>query len=206
MFEDRKSAGILLARKLKNFVQDNNVLVLALARGGVAVGKAVSEVLKVSFDALIVKKIGSPQNPELAIGGVGPKNTVFWNEYFLKTLKISEEEKDELLVLKMAERNAQENLIRGDKPLEISGKTVILVDDGVATGASVMTAQKFIKKEGAGKIILATPVVADDTLKYIKRYFDMVIYLKKVKEFYAVGEFYKDFPQVENEEVIKLLQ
>src|SRR5258708_2828034 len=129
-----------------------------------------------------------------------------WNEELIERLRISKEEKEKLKVLKSVERNVQENALRGNKPLEISGKTVILVDDGVATGASVLAAWKFLKKEEAKRVILAVPVIASDTLRDIKKYFDMIIALKIKRNFYAVGEFYKNFPQVENEEVVRLLK
>lgn len=206
MFEDRQQAGLLLARKLEKFADNPKVLVLGMARGGVATAKVISTFLNVSLDALVVKKIGAPENEELAIGAVAPKNTVYWNEELVENLRITKEEKENLRILKGAERNLQEKLLRGDKPLAISGKTVILVDDGVATGASVLSALEFLKKQKAKEVILAIPIIAKDVLRDIKKYFDMVITLKIEREFYAVGQFYKNFPQIENEEVVKLLQ
>lgn len=206
MFEDRQSAGFLLARKLEKFAKLPDVLVLGLARGGVAVAKVVSVYLEASLDVLVIKKIGAPQNPELAIGAVAPKNTVFWNEDLVKQLGIKPALGLELRRGKEAERKTQEKALRGDKGLEISKKLVILIDDGVATGATVIAAAKFLKKEGARKVILAVPVIATDTLREIKSYFDMIIVLKKSKDFYAVGQFYKNFPQVENDEVIEILE
>lgn len=205
MFEDRKNAGFLLAKKLENYAGKKNVLILGMARGGVAVAKVISTFLNCSLDVLVVKKIGAPQNDELAIGGLAP-GTVFWNEDLIKSLNISDEEKSRLEELKENERKEQEMALRGDKPLEISGKTVILVDDGVATGASVIAAALFLKEKKAAKIILAVPVVAKDILSNIKRYFDGIIFLKSAWDFHAVGQFYRHFPQVENEEVIKLLK
>lgn len=206
MFEDRREAGRLLAQRLSEFKNSKKILVLGLARGGVVVAKVISDILNVKLDTLVVKKIGSPQNNEFAIGGVGPKDTVFWNNKLVKDLKISREDKERLMILKSAERNVQEKHLRGGKPLEILGKTVILVDDGIATGATALAALKFLKKEKAEKVILAVPVIAKDTLKDIKTHFDMLIALKIKTNFYAVGQFYKNFPQVENEEVIKLLK
>lgn len=206
MFEDRQQAGFLLAQKLEKFADNPKVLVLGMARGGVVTAKIIATFLSASLDALIIKKIGAPGNEELAIGAVGPKSTIFWNKDLIKMLRVSGEEKEKLSILKEAERNLQEKLLRGNKPLAILGKTVILVDDGVATGASVLVALKFLKKENAKKIVLAVPVISTGTLGYIKRYFDIIITLKTVRDFGAVGEFYKDFPQVTNEEVIKLLQ
>lgn len=206
MFEDREQAGFLLARKLEKFSKTKNILVLGLARGGVVTAKIISVFLEAPLDVLVVKKIGSPHNSELAIGAVAPKNIVYWNNSLIKRLGVGNEERKRLQILKEVERKSQEKDLRGNKPLEIFDKTAILVDDGVATGASVIAAAKFLKKEKAKKIILAVPVIAADTLRDIKKYFDMVISLKIKKEFYAVGQFYKEFPQVENEEVKRLLQ
>lgn len=205
MFEDRKSAGFLLAKKLEKFASKENFLVLGMARGGVVVAKVISTYLSSPLDILVVKKIGAPQNSELAIGGVAPK-TVFWNEDLVSSLNIKSSEAKRLCKEKEVERNEQEKALRGNKPLDIFDKTVILVDDGVATGASVVVASIFLKKEKAKKIILAVPVIAEDTLRDIMKYFDSIIYLKSVSEFHAVGQFYKYFPQVENEEVVQLLK
>lgn len=204
MFEDRSAAGFLLARKLEEF-SGKNVLVLGMVRGGVVTAKVISTFLNAPLDILVVKKIGAPKNPELAAGAVAPQNTVFWNNYLIKKLKIKRSFAERLMRGKQKEREEQEKTLRGAVPLEISGKTVILVDDGVATGASVIAAAIFLRKERAEKIILAVPVIAKDTLRDITRYFDMIIVLKTESEFQSVGQFYENFPQVENEEVIQLL-
>lgn len=206
MFEDRQQTGFLLAKKLEKFAGKKDTLVLGLARGGVVTAKVIATYLSVPLDALVVKKIGAQSNPELAIGAVAPKNTVFWNKDLIKRLKISKEEKEKLKILKSVERNVQEKALRGDKPLDILEKTVILVDDGIATGASVLAALKFLRKGKVKRVILASPVIAEDTKRDIKKYFDMVVSIKTTNNFYAVGQFYKDFPQIENEEVIKFLQ
>lgn len=206
MFEDREQAGYQLAQKLERFSKVQNVLVLGLARGGVAVAKIISTFLSVPLDVLVIKKIGAPNNPELAIGGVAPKNTVFWNEDLIQSLGIGNEEKNQLKKLKENERKKQEKDFRGDKPLEIFGKTIILVDDGVATGASVVASSIFLKREKPKKVILAVPVIAKDTLSDIMRYFDDIIFLESVEEFQAVGQFYKHFSQVDNEDVVQLLK
>lgn len=206
MFEDRQQAGFLLAKKLEKFAGKKDMLVLGLARGGVVTAKVIAIYLSVPLDALVVKKIGAPSNPELAIGAVAPKNTVFWNKDLIKRLKITKEEKEKLKILKSIERNVQEKALRGDKPLDILEKTVILVDDGIATGASVLAALKFLRKGKVKSVILASPVIAEDTKRHIKKYFDMVVSVKTKNNFYAVGQFYKDFPQINNDEVIEILK
>ena len=205
MFEDRQQAGFLLAQKLEKFANRKNILVLGLARGGVVVAKVISTYLNAPLDILVVKKIGAPNNPELAAGAVAPKDTVYWNKELVQTLEIKPVFAEKLWRGKQKEREEQEKILGRDKPLEISGKTVILVDDGVATGASVIAASIFLKKEKAKESILAVPVIAKDTLSDIRRYFDMIVVLEIAREFHAVGQFYKYFPQVENEEVTEVL-
>lgn len=206
MFEDRETAGFLLSKKLEKFASKHNILVLGLTRGGIPVAKVISTFLECPLNVLVVKKISAPLNSELAIGAVAPGNVVFWNKHLIMQLKIKPAQALELRKAKEDERKSQEMTLRVNKPLEISGKTVILVDDGVATGASVIASAKFLKKQRAKEIVLAVPVIAKDTLSEIKGFFDMIVALKVKREFYAVGQFYKNFPQVENEEVIRLLQ
>lgn len=204
MFKDREEAGLLLAEKIKKS-KEKNMIVIALTRGGVVVGKAISEALKLPFDILVVKKIGTPLNPELAIGAVAPKNTVYWNEDLIKRLGFTKEEKEKLKIMKEKERKAQEKILKWNMPVDIKSKVVILVDDGIATGATTLAANKYLKKEGASKLFLAIPVISIDTLRDIRRYFDMIIKLKSERDFMAVGEFYEYFPQVTNEEVVQLI-
>ena len=206
MFKDREEAGILLAKKLKKFVKPNT-LVLAIPRGGVVVGSVISNVLNLGFDVIVVRKIGAPLNPELAIGAVGPDDTVYWDRKLCENLGVAKLEMAKLKTIKSLEVLVRENIFRGNKkPLDVAGKIVILVDDGVATGATVIAAQKYLKKIGVKEVILAVPVISTEVLRGIKRYFDIVVALKIIKIFYSVGEFYKYFPQVENDEVVKLLK
>lgn len=206
MFEDRQEAGELLAKKLKSFLGKENALVLAIPRGGVAVAKEVSDKLKLPLGLIVVRKIGAPFNPELAIGAVGPQKAAYWDSDLCRELGIDEATKREKLKIKNEEQKQLEKILRGNTPYpEIKDKTVFLIDDGVATGASVLAAAEFLRKEKAYKIILAIPVISNDTLNSISKYFDRIVSLKIAKSFFAVGEFYKSFPQVTNEEVTNLL-
>ncbi|MCL5438875.1 MAG: phosphoribosyltransferase [Patescibacteria group bacterium] len=206
MFENREEAARLLLRKLEKFIGFKNLLILAIPRGGVAIGKIVADTLTLPLDILVIKKIGVPGNPELAIGAVGPSNTVYWDESIIKSLNL---DKGDLKILKLQKEKEQAHkeieFRSSRKALEIKNKIIILVDDGVATGATVLCAQKYLKKSKAKKITLAVPVIAKNTYQEIKRYFDEIISLKKVENFYAVGQFYKEFPQVSDDEVIKIL-
>lgn len=205
MFINRQQAGELLAEKLKEY-RNKDVVVLGIPRGGVVVAKVVADALEVPLDVVIVKKIGAPNNPELAIGAVGPGGVVYWDNKLYRRLGIDKKNRNYELGIMNKEREEREELLRGKrKMVTIKNKTVLLVDDGVATGATVMAAAKYVKKVGAKEIILAIPVIAKDTLLSIKRYFDEVVFLESPEEFYAVGQFYQDFPQVSDEEVVFLL-
>ncbi|MFH1186569.1 MAG: phosphoribosyltransferase family protein [Candidatus Levyibacteriota bacterium] len=207
MFDNREEAARMLSVKLLASVKEKDVIVIALARGAIMMGKIIADYFSVSLNALVLKKIGAPQNTELAIGVIGPKNTVFWNKDILKRLNLTRKEKETLRKRKEKERKKLEKELLVDKRSDnLLNKTVILVDDGVATGATVRAAQIYLKKQKAKKIILATPVIAKDTFKEIKSFFDKVIFIKKPKNFYAVGQFYKSFQQVGNKEARLILK
>ena len=204
MFENREEAASKLCLKLKSIVKGKDIVVIALVRGGVVLGKIIADHFKAPLDILVIKKIGASLNNELAIGAVGPENTVYWNNDLCKALGLSQKEKLELKREKERQRREQEKLFKS-RHIDFKKKSVILVDDGIATGATAIVAAKFLKKKDVKEIILAIPVIPKDTLINIKEYSDIVLSLKIVKDFYAVGEFYRDFPQIENEQVIKLL-
>lgn len=205
MFESREKACLLLLPKLEKIV-DSNTIVAPLIRGAVSMGKIISIYFNIPLWPLIVKKIALPQNPELAVGAIASLNTVYWNKELLKELNISKNEKKEILKIKREEFREKEKLLeKFKKSARIRGSKILVVDDGVATGASVIAVAKYLKKEAATKIILVTPVISKDTLSNIKNDFDSIITLKKASNFYAVGEFYKDFPQVSDKEVINIL-
>lgn len=220
MFKNREEAAFLLVPKLKRFV-DKNTLIIAIPRGGVVLGKVISDSLKLPLDVVVVKKIGAPDNPELAIGAVESHGTVYWYKELINKLGITAKQMNELKIEKERELVEREKTFRKDKKdLEVYNKQelvshpgtttrnrqVIVVDDGIATGATALCAYKFFKKGKAKAIIMATPVISKDTLNNIKRYFDRVVSLKVVNDFYAVSQFYEDFPQVSDEEVISMLK
>ena len=209
MFKGRKEAALKLAKKLEGKIPLKNTLVLSLARGGVVVGRIIATYFNLPLDVLVFKKIGDPRNNELALGVVGPKNTIVWNDDILRFSNLSRKQESvrQLASQKERERQEQEKLLRkGKQKINLKNKTIILVDDGIATGATVLCAQKYLQKEKVKSIILAVPVVASDTLRNIKEYFDRVIFLKKTLHFFAVGQFYRYFPQVTSEEVVNLLK
>lgn len=205
MFEDREDAGRKLAIKLEKGIEGEGFVVVGITRGGVVLAKAISYHLKLPLKALVIRKIGAPQNRELAIGALGPMRTVYWDKELVKQFGINKDYK-----LKAIEEMAQEvarleNILNNKKRLDFENKQAILVDDGVATGATVLCAQKFLQKQGIEKIILATPIISKKTLSNIRRYFDKIVVLKTATDFSAVGQFYREFPQVGDREVKKLL-
>lgn len=206
MFEDREDAARKLTVKLKKVIR-KDFLVAALTRGGVVLGKVIADSFKLPLEALVVKKLGAPHNPELAIGAVGPKGITYFDQDLIESLGATEDYKKFAVWEKSKEVASLEKMLKGNrKPLDYKNKKVILVDDGVATGATVMCAYNFLKNEKAKTIILATPVIAKDTLSSIRKYFDRVVSLHTASEFYAVGEFYRNFPQISNEEVASILK
>lgn len=189
IFKDRQSAGILLANRLKKIKAD---LVLGIPRGGVVVAKEVATSLNLPLDVVITRKIGAPNQPELALGAVDPDGKVVGGLKF----NIDEE---------LKEIKRRENLYRsGREPLEVKNKTVLLVDDGIATGLTVLSAIKYLKRHGA-KVILAVPVASQEALEQVKDDSEQLIILHTPEYFQAVGQFYQEFEPVSDEEVVQYL-
>lgn len=205
MFKNRQEAGRLLAKKL-SCLKDKNPIVLAIPRGGVVIGREIAQFLGCPLDIIVTKKIGAPKNPELAIGAVGPEGIKVIDKNLCQRvgaaddyLKIKTEQLKKEIIIK------EKILRQKQKPLSPAGKTVILTDDGVATGSTVEAGIKFLKTKKPKKIILAVPVLASDTLERLLPLVDELIYLEAPWDFWAVGQFYQEFPQVEDKEVIKIL-
>lgn len=206
MFEDREDAGFKLCPKLNKFLSKKDCVIVGLTRGGIVTAQIISSSLNLPLKALVVKKIGAPSNPELAIGAIVSLKDIYWDLELLKRFNISEKEKKILVIQKKKEINALQKILNVKNRLsDFKNRTVILVDDGVATGASVIAAAKYLKKARVKSIILATPVIAADTLVNIKKYFDTVVYLQKRNDFYAVGQFYLNFEEISDEKVARIL-
>ena len=207
MFKNREEAGKKLASKLLNYKAIENLIVLAIPRGGVVVGKELAQALNCPLDVLITRKIGAPGNPELGIGAVGPGGIriIDWDlAGRVGADKDYLESKIENLKFEIEEREKKFRV--GKKPLEIKDKTVILTDDGIATGATIEAAIAWLKSQKAKKIILAVPVAPPEVIKKLKPLVDELICLDQPEFFAAVGQFYHDFPQILDEEVVKLLE
>ncbi len=206
MFQTRVQAGKLLAEKLQKY-KGKSAVVLAIPRGGLVVAKEIAQSLAAKLDIVVAHKLGAPGNPELAIGAIAEDGTTVFNEDVLRLADVSRifigSEKAEQL--KEISRRVSE--YRGKRKLPaIKGKIVIIVDDGIATGATVRAAVAFVKKRKPEKIIIATPVCAADTLEILNREADEVVVLEKPIWLGAIGEFYKEFPQVGDSEVKKILE
>ncbi len=207
IFHDRHDAGIQLASKLQKYAKAKNTLVLGLARGGVVVAYEVAKALELPLNVIVVRKIGAPGNEELAVGAVTEKGEGTFNENLITILGVSsdylkrEVEKEKRLA------GARGALYRGDSPpLEVKDKTLILVDDGIATGASVKAAIKSLKGESPHKIILAIPLAAPDSLRALQKEVDETVCLSTPSYFEAVGSFYKFFDQTSDQEIVSLLK
>jgi putative phosphoribosyl transferase len=203
MFKGRVDAARMLLSTLKKFEGNSNTCIVGLLRGGIVTAKVLSEFLLLPLQGLIVKKIGAPHNSELAIGAMVDEKNIFWNDDLLENLGVKEEEKKILAENKMQEIKFLKKQLK--IPSFKAFKNVILVDDGVATGATVMAAQKFVKNKKVHKVYLATPVISFDTERNISKYFDGVYSLEKPLDFYAVSQVYQNFPQVTSEEVSSIL-
>lgn len=203
MFEDRVEAGLLLGEKLK---EENLLgsLLFAIPRGGIIVGDTVSTITSSPFYPFIVKKIGAPNNPELAIGAISETGEVLLDEKLINHLKLPKEELKRLVEEKKSEVERRKDSYSLALP-NLKGKTVIIIDDGVATGATVAVAALSLKKLGAKKIILATPVIAREVKAELKKYFNKIISLKTAKNLHSVGQFYKNFDEVSDREALSIV-
>lgn len=206
MFKSRQEAAQLLAQKLQKY-KGKKAIILAIPRGGVVTGAVLAEKLSLPLDVLVTRKIGAPGHEELAVGAVGPGKIkiVDWplaqrvgasSDY----LKLAAEEQYKELTRRLA-------LYRGKKTLpKLKNKTVILTDDGIATGSTVEVAIAWIKTQKPKKLVLAIPVAPPDTTAKLQEEVDELVVLDTPSSFFAVGQFYREFPQVSDKEVIRLLK
>lgn len=206
IFKDRHEAGLKLAQKLEKFRGQSETVVMGLARGGVVVAEAVAKTLHLPLDVIVVRKVGAPGQEELAIGAVDEEGEGFFNEGIIRSLNISPHYiQNEVSRQKKIAQERAALYRKGRKKTSIAGQTVIVVDDGIATGASVRAALLGLKKKGAKTIILAVPVAAVDSLKTLSKEVDETVCLYNPEGFMAVGQFYEKFSQTSDEEVIELL-
>lgn len=206
LYKDRSDAGLQLAEKLRKYT-DEKPIILALPRGGVILGYEVAKALKAPLDVVVPRKIGAPFHPEFGVGAIAPHGICILNSQTINLLRISESEIDEIIELETLEMNRRIKLYRKDlPPLDLNGKTVIVVDDGIATGVSTKAAIMSIKTMNPKKIILAVPVCPPETAAKFREEVDEFLCLEEPPDFYAVSVYYNNFEQISDAEVITLLE
>ncbi len=205
-YANRFAAGKTLANELKAYLNRSDVIILALPRGGVPVAFEVAKALKIPLDVFIVRKLGVPGHEELAMGALAMGNTIVFNEDVVKSLSISKQAIDDVIKEESKELRRREIAYRGQKEFPIlNGKTVILIDDGIATGATLRVAIKALRQLNPANIIVAVPVASISTYEKMSPLVDKLICPLKTRDFYAVGQYYDDFSQTTDEEVFSLL-
>lgn len=205
LFRNRADAGRLLADRLKELSMSDPI-VLAIPRGGVVVGAEISRALKCGLDIVAPRKLTDPNEPELAIGAVMPDGSVYLNSEVIAIRMVPRQYIEEEKARQMAEASRRMSAYRKGKPYpKLGSRTVILVDDGIATGATAIAAARWIRKQRPSSLIIATPVIPEEMLGTVSAEADRLVYLKAPTLFAAIGQFYTEFDQVEDAEVIKLL-
>jgi putative phosphoribosyl transferase len=207
MFKDRRQAGRQLAAQLLRYTGVDTV-VLALPRGGVPVGYEVARALHAALDITVVRKVGAPGQPEFGIGAVvdGDYPEEVLDEESVRLLSVSREYLDKQIGIALREiRRRQEVYRHGRAPMALKGRTVIVVDDGIATGGSMRVALRAARRAGPKRLVLAVPVAPPETIESLRAEVDDVVCLSTPEMFQAVGQFYEDFRQTTDDEVIRLL-
>ncbi len=199
-------AGRLLAEKLGFLKGEKNVIVLGVPRGGVVVAREVADAIGAPLDLIITRKLGAPGNPELAVGAVTEEGEIILDEHVATALDVSEDYLAREAAREVTEIARRLQNYRGSiPPPQLRGKKVVVVDDGIATGSTVRAAIQSIRKRGADSVILAVPVGPRETVSELAGAADKVICLSTPEPFFAIGEFYRDFEQVDDETVRRIL-
>jgi predicted phosphoribosyltransferase len=206
IFEDRSEAGRILAQMLKPY-QKENPIILALPRGGVVVGYEIARALQAPLDVIVARKLGAPGHEELGIGAIAPGGVRVLDEQSIEWLGISESRLRQVIDRETEEMNRRLRLYRGDRPLpDLQNKTVILVDDGLATGVTARAAVASIRQQNPRRLIAAMPVCAPESAERLRMEVDDLVCASIPPYFRAVGLWYRNFNQTADEEVIALLR
>lgn len=205
-YANRYEAGKMIASQLLKYTKHADALVLALPRGGVPVASEIAKILSIPLDIFVVRKLGVPNHEELAMGAIASGGTIVFNENILSQLHIPASAIQPVIESEQKELERRELVYRGQRPFpRLKDKSIILVDDGIATGATMRAAIKAIKQQKPKKIILAVPVAAATTIDELSNDVDEVICPLKPDDMFAVGAWYDDFSQTSDEEVFNLL-
>jgi len=214
MFKNRQEAGLLLAEKITQEIEKleieklrETMIVLGIPRGGIVVAKQVAEILNCPLDIIVVRKIGAQGNQELAIGAIGETNGAkYLDSRMVQELGIDSTYLEQAIKAERLEIKRREKIYRqGKEPLLLKNKTIIIIDDGAATGATMIAAAREVWNNDPKRVIIAVPVVAKDTLVKLEKEADEVIYLEAPEQFFSVGQFYEEFGQLDDDKVIRIL-
>lgn len=216
VFENREDAARRLAERIRTLLYQNrkkesinrsNTTILAIPRGGVITGDVIASILGLNLDIIVSRKVGAPDNPELAIGAVMHDGRFYANTDIMNILQIPDEYVKENLAMQMKEIQRRLWLFRHSQEYDLAGKTIILVDDGIATGASIFVAIQWINEQNPKSLIVAIPVAPRDAIQKLKekKGIDQVVVLETPEPFGAVGAFYEDFSQVSDDEVLRIM-
>jgi len=206
MFRNRTEAGQKLALKLQAYSGQPDVVVLALPRGGVPVGCEVAKALRAPIDVFVVRKLGVPWNPELAMGAVATGGVRVLDEETVRSLAIPSEDIARIAAQEERELERRERSYRGgNSPLPVAGKRVILVDDGIATGSTMRAGVAALRRLQPARIVIAAPVAPRVTCMMLRKVADEVVCVIEAEDFFAIGEWYEDFSQLSDDEVRSLL-
>jgi putative phosphoribosyl transferase len=207
LFRDRIEAGQVLGQRLKSLVRDSNPIVLALPRGGVPVGFEVAKALHSDLDIFLVRKLGVPGHEELAIGAIASGGIRVLNQALIGQLGLTSLVIDSITARERREIERRERLYREDRPpLAVGDHTVMLVDDGLATGATMLAAARALRIQRPKRIIVAVPVASREACKEFRSHVDEIVCAETPEPFYAVGSWYEDFSQTSDAEVRELLE
>jgi putative phosphoribosyl transferase len=206
MFADRIEAGRQLAEKLKGYAGREGVIVLGVPRGGVPVAFEVATALKAPLDILVLRKLGVPWQEELAFGAIAQGGVRVLDSRIMEMLNLTTAEVEQVAAKEQVELERREKAYRGDRPpLDVRGRTVILVDDGIATGSSMRAAISALRQMGPARIVLGVPVAPPSTCERLRTEVDELVCIDMPESFYAIGQFYLDFSPVGDREVTELL-
>ncbi|MBP0001208.1 MAG: phosphoribosyltransferase [Cyanobacteria bacterium SID2] len=205
-FRDRTEAGRILASQLDRYANRHDVIVLGLPRGGVPVAFEIAYALKAPLDICLVRKLGAPNNPELAMGAIGSRGDIAINEGVMKSLQVSDEAFQSVLEREHHELHRRDRRYRGSRPpVDLRDRTVILVDDGAATGATLMAAIATLRHQHPTQIVVAIPVAAPTICEKLRQQADRLVCPLRPKIFDFLGMWYEDFSPTQDEEVCRLL-
>ncbi len=206
LFTDRPSAGRALAERLTEFADHGDVIVLALPRGGMPVAFEVARRLHADLDVFVVRKLGVPGHAELAMGALASGGTLVRNDQVIYALGVSEETIRQVADAERRELERREGAYRGDRaPLDVTGRVVLLVDDGMATGATMRAAVDGLRGRGPAQVVVAVPVASERACREMRLVADGVVCVATPSTFFAVGQYYTDFSQTSDDEVRELL-